>query len=56
MPEGARWEHLRSQAGESTFKSLIDNAMREIEGANPPLSAVLPKDYGLRSLDKRFLE
>ena len=29
--------------------------MREIEGANPSLKDVLPKDYGLPSLDKRVL-
>lgn len=55
VPNGARWEYLRSQARESTIGLLVDNAMREIEGANPSLKDVLPKDYGLPSLDKRLL-
>ena len=55
VPDGARWEYLRSQARESTIGLLVDNAMREIEGANPSLKDVLPKDYGLPSLDKRLL-
>ena len=55
VPQGARWEYLRSQARESTIGLLVDNAMREIEGANSSLKDVLPKDYGLPSLDKRVL-
>ena len=55
VPQGARWEYLRSQARESTIGLLVDNAMREIEGANVSLKDVLPKDYGLPSLDKRVL-
>ena len=55
VPEGARWEYLRSQARETTVGLLVDNAMREIEGANSSLKDVLPKDYGLPSLDKRRL-
>lgn len=55
VPEGARWEYLRSQARETTIGLLVDNAMREIEGANESLKDVLPKDYALPSLDKRLL-
>ena len=55
VAQGARWEYLRSQARESTIGLLVDNAMREIEGANPSLKDVLPKDYGLPALDKRVL-
>ena len=55
VPQGARWGYLRSQARESTIGLLVDNAMREIEGANSSLKDVLPKDYGLPSLDKRVL-
>ncbi len=55
VPEGARWDYLRSQARETTIGLLVDNAMREIEGANSSLKDVLPKDYGLPSLDKRRL-
>ena len=55
VPEGARWEYLKSQARETTIGLLVDNAMREIEGANSSLKDVLPKDYGLPSLDKRRL-
>ena len=55
VPQRARWGYLRSQARESTIGLLVDKAMREIEGANPSLKDVLPKDYGLPSLDKRVL-
>ena len=55
VPHRARWEYLRSQARESTIGLLVDNAMSEIEGANTSLKDVLPKDYGLPSLDKRVL-
>ena len=55
VPKGARWEYLRSQARETMIGPLLDDAMREIEGANASLKDVLPKDYGLPSLDKRLL-
>ena len=55
VPDGARWDYLRSQARESTIGLLVDNAMREIESANTSLKDVLPKDYGLPGVDKRRL-
>lgn len=55
VPDGARWDYLRSQARETTIGSLVDNAMSEIEGANPSLNDVLPKDFSLPSMDKRRL-
>lgn len=55
VPEEARWDYLRSQARESTIGLLVDNAMREIEGANPSLKDVLPMDYARPTLDKQRL-
>ena len=55
VPEGARWDYLRSQARESTIGLLVDNAMNEIEGANTSLKDVLPKDYARPTLDKQRL-
>ena len=55
VPQEARWDYLISQAREPTVGLLVDNAMSKIEGANPSLKDVLPKDYGLPSLDKRIL-
>ena len=55
VPQEARWDHLRSQAREPTIGSTVDDAMSTIEGANPSLTDVLPKDYGLPSLDKRVI-
>ena len=55
VPQEARWDYLRSQAREPTIGSTVDDAMSTIEGANPSLKDVLPKDYGLPSLDKRVI-
>ena len=55
VPDGALWRYLKSQARESTIGLLVDNAMREIEGANSSLKDVLPKDYARPTLDKQRL-
>ena len=55
VPQESRWDNLKTQAREPTIGLLVDNAMTRIEGSNPSLKDVLPKDYGLPSLDKRVL-
>ena len=45
VPKGARWSHLQANAKQPTIGKLIDDAMAEIEKANPGLKGVLPKDY-----------
>ncbi len=55
VPGGARWEYLRSEARTTTIGLLVDDAMREIEDANPSLKDVLPKEYARPTLDKQRL-
>ena len=43
VPRGARWSHLQANARQPTIGKLIDEAMAEIEKANPGLKGVLPK-------------
>jgi type I restriction enzyme M protein len=50
VPEGHRWEDLRSAAKQSDIGSRIDNAMDVIEKENPTLKGVLPKNYARREL------
>jgi type I restriction enzyme M protein len=50
VPEGHRWEDLRSAAKQSDIGSRIDSAMDEIEKENPTLKGVLPKNYARREL------
>ena len=45
VPKGARWSHLQASAKQPTISNLVDEAMAEIEKANPGLKGVLPKDY-----------
>lgn len=45
VPRDARWSHLQANAKQPTIGKLIDEAMAEIEKANPGLKGVLPKDY-----------
>jgi len=52
VPKEARWSHLQASAKQSTIGKLIDDAMTEIEKANPGLKGVLPKDYNRPALDK----
>src|SRR5271157_5690011 len=55
VPEPARWSHLQANAKLPTIGKLIDDAMAEIEKANPGLKGVLPKDYNRPALDKVML-
>ncbi len=50
VPEGHRWEDLRSAAKQADIGSRIDSAMDEIEKENPTLKGVLPKNYARREL------
>src|SRR5579862_7179476 len=55
VPKAARWSHLQANAKQPTIGKLIDEAMAEIEKANPGLKGVLPKDYNRPALDKVML-
>jgi type I restriction enzyme M protein len=55
VPKEARWSHLQANAKLPTVGKLIDDAMAEIEKANPGLKGVLPKDYNRPALDKVML-
>jgi type I restriction enzyme M protein len=55
VPKGARWSHLQANARQPTIGKVIDEAMAEIEKANPGLKGVLPKDYNRPALDKVML-
>jgi type I restriction enzyme M protein len=55
VPKNARWSHLQKNAKQTTIGKLIDEAMGEIEKANPGLKGVLPKDYNRPALDKVML-
>jgi type I restriction enzyme M protein len=55
VPKEARWAHLQANAKLPPVGKLIDDAMGAIEGANPTLKGVLPKDYNRPALDKIML-
>jgi len=55
VPRDARWSHLQANAKQPTIGKLLDEAMAEIEKANPGLKGVLPKDYNRPALDKVML-
>jgi type I restriction enzyme M protein len=55
VPKKARWSNLQANAKQASIGKLIDDAMEEIEKANPVLKAVLPKDYNRPALDKHRL-
>jgi type I restriction enzyme M protein len=55
VPAEARWSHLQANAKLPTIGKQIDDAMAEIEKANPGLKGVLPKDYNRPALDKVML-
>jgi type I restriction enzyme M protein len=55
VPKKARWSNLQGNAKQASIGKLIDDAMDEIEKANPVLKAVLPKDYNRPALDKHRL-
>ena len=52
VPNVARWDVLQGKARDARIGQLIDEAMSAIEGDNPSLKGVLPKDYARPSLDK----
>ncbi len=52
VPKEARWSHLQGKAKQPTVGKLIDDAMLAIEGNNPSLKGVLPKDYNRPALNK----
>ncbi len=55
VPQTARWSHLQASAKKPEIGRIIDEAMGEIEKANPSLKGVLPKDYSRPALDKLML-
>ena len=55
VPAEARWTHLGAQAPQPTVGLTVDQAMAAIEGDNPTLKEVLPRDYARAALDKRRL-
>ena len=55
VPQEARWSYLQADAKRPEIGSLIDKAMIAIEGENPSLKGVLPKNYARPMLDKRRL-
>ena len=55
VPEKARWTYLQANAKRSAIGTLVDNAMIAIEGENPRLKGVLPKNYARPGLDKQRL-
>jgi type I restriction enzyme M protein len=55
VPKQARWPFLQKNAKQVTIGKLIDDAMVQIEKANPSLKGVLPKDYARPALDKEKL-
>jgi len=55
VPKPARWPFLQNNFKQVTIGKLIDDAMVQIEKANPSLKGVLPKDYARPALDKEKL-
>ncbi len=55
VPPEARWTYLQAQAKQAAIGRLVDDAMAGIEGDNPALKDVLPKDYARPALDKQRL-
>ncbi len=55
VPEKARWTYLQANAKQPEIGTLIDNAMIAIEGENPRLKGVIPKNYARPGLDKQRL-
>ena len=55
VPKEARWSHLKAKAPQPEIGTLVDDAMEAIEGVNPSLKGVLPKNYARPGLEKRRL-
>ena len=52
VPASARWSQIMANARQSDIGRFIDDAMIAIEGDNPALKDVLPKNYGNLALDR----
>jgi len=55
VPPKARWTILKAEARQPTIGQTVDKAMTTIEGENPVLKGVLPKEYALPALNKQRL-
>jgi type I restriction-modification system DNA methylase subunit len=55
VPPDARWTMLKANARQPTIGQIVDDAMLAIEGDNPTLKGVLPKDFARLGLDKQRL-
>ena len=55
VPPQARWRYLQARAKQAAIGRAVDDAMAGIEGDNPALKDVLPKDYARPALDKQRL-
>lgn len=44
LPEEAHWTYVVSNAKQPTIKKILDDAMKQIEEANPELEGVLPRN------------
>ena len=53
VPPEAQWERLKTQARQPEIGRLVDDAMIAVEGGNPALRGVLPKEYGRDTLGYR---
>jgi type I restriction enzyme M protein len=55
VPPQARWSELQKNAHQPPIGELVDKAMIAVEGSNPSLKGVLPKEYARHELDKQRL-
>ena len=55
VPPEARWGIVAGKAHSPDIGTAIDNAMSLIEGENPRLKGILPKNFARPELDKRRL-
>ena len=55
VPGPARWEQLAANAKANDIGVQVDEAMREIEKANPSLQDALPKVFGRANLDRAIV-
>lgn len=55
VPPASRWEHLQERSRDDNVAGLIDNAMREVERANPTLRGALFSGYESLGIDARAL-
>lgn len=50
VPENARWEHVAKQAKDTNIAKILDEAMGEIEKANPKVKGLLYRGFSLLKL------